>query len=212
MGAAKLQPPPTPPPLHPRTPQHPIPRPTPHPPGFYGPGLTRTSYTYLDEDSLRYLFNALARPQLEQWRGADWKCTSPCIKINTRNIKFFISWSSSCYRYTKHEVSLYQRWHDSVYKILHGEDESLKALFHVNSTSITRGHKFKIKKTFVKNKVHKHFFSMRVINDWNSLLPGVVNAVSLDSFETKLDEICTMALKGHCSLPWFLVRCSQNLT
>ena len=52
-----------------------------------------------------------------------------------------------------------------VYKILHGEDESLKALFNVDSTSIARGHKFKLKKPFVKNKVNKHFFSIQVIND-----------------------------------------------
>ena len=76
-----------------------------------------------------------------------------------------------------------------VYKILCGEDESLKALFHVDSTSITRGRKFKLKKPFVENKVRKHFFSIRVINDWNSLLPGVVNAVSLDCFKTKLGKI-----------------------
>ena len=46
-----------------------------------------------------------------------------------------------------------------------------------------------MKKPFVKNKVHKHFFSIRVINDWNNLPPGVVNAVSLDTFKTKLDKI-----------------------
>ena len=76
-----------------------------------------------------------------------------------------------------------------VYKIFHGEDESLKVLFDVDSASITREHKFKIKKPFVKNKVRKHFFSMRVINDWNSLPPGLVNAVPLDSFKTKLGRI-----------------------
>ena len=76
-----------------------------------------------------------------------------------------------------------------VYKILHGEDESLKALFNVDSTSITRGHKFKLKKPFVKNKVRNHLFNIRVINDRNSLPPGVASAVSLDSFKTKLDKI-----------------------
>ena len=76
-----------------------------------------------------------------------------------------------------------------VYKILHGEDESLKALFHFDDTSITRGHKLIVKKAFVKNKVRKHFFSIQVINDWNSLPPGVVNAVSLDGFKTKLEKI-----------------------
>ena len=45
-----------------------------------------------------------------------------------------------------------------VYKILHGKDESLKLLFNVESTSITRRHTFELKKPFVKNKVCKHFF------------------------------------------------------
>ena len=87
-------------------------------------GLTRWTYTYLDKNSFRYLFNGLVRPHLEYgvsiWypllkraRGADWKCILSCIKVNTRNIKFFICWSSSCYRYTKHEISSDQRWHES---------------------------------------------------------------------------------------------------
>ena len=75
-----------------------------------------------------------------------------------------------------------------VYKILHSVDESLKTLFNVDSTSITRGHKCELKKPFVKNKVCKHFFSMLVINDWTSLPSGVVKAVSLDSFKIKLDK------------------------
>ena len=61
-----------------------------------------------------------------------------------------------------------------VYKILLDEGESPKVLFQVDSTSITIGHKIKIKKPFVKNKVCKNFSSIRVINDWNSLPPGVI--------------------------------------
>ena len=76
-----------------------------------------------------------------------------------------------------------------VYKILHGEDDSLKALFNVDSTSVTRRHAFKLKKAFVKNKVRECFFSIVVINDWNSLPFGAVNAMLLDSFKTKLDKI-----------------------
>ena len=76
-----------------------------------------------------------------------------------------------------------------VYKVLHGQEESLKALLNVDSTSITRRHKFKLKKPFVKNKVRKYSFSIQKINDWNSLPPGVFNTVSLDSLKAKLDKI-----------------------
>ena len=47
----------------------------------------------------------------------------------------------------------------------------------------------KINEPFAKNKVCKHFFSIGLINDWNSLPLGVINAVSLDSFKTKLDNV-----------------------
>ena len=76
-----------------------------------------------------------------------------------------------------------------VSEILHDEDKLLKPLFNVDSTSIIRGHKFELRKSFVKNKVCNHFFSIRVINDWKSLPSVVVNAVSIDSFETILDKI-----------------------
>ena len=59
-----------------------------------------------------------------------------------------------------------------VYKILHGEDESLKAFFNVNSTSIRDN--FKLTKALVKNKVCKHFCTTLVINDWNSSPTAVV--------------------------------------
>ena len=53
-----------------------------------------------------------------------------------------------------------QRWHDSILKNFHVKDESLKALFDVDSATITSEHKFKIKRPFVQNKVRKHFFSI----------------------------------------------------
>ena len=76
-----------------------------------------------------------------------------------------------------------------VCKVLHRQDESIKALLNVDSTSITRGHKFELNKPFVKNKVRKHFFNIQEINDWNSLPPSVFNTVSLDSLKAKLDKI-----------------------
>ena len=60
----------------------------------------------------------------------------------------------------------------------------------MDNNSVTRGYKFKLKKPITKNKTRKCFFvSIRVINDWNSFPTVVVNAVSLNSFKTKLDNI-----------------------
>ena len=74
-----------------------------------------------------------------------------------------------------------------VYKILRGGNQSLRDLFMI-SESRTRGHNFKLYKPLVRTTIHKHFFSIRVINNWNSLPYEVVNAVSLDSVKSKLDN------------------------
>ena len=74
-----------------------------------------------------------------------------------------------------------------VYKILRGGNQSLRDLFMINE-SRTRGHNFKLYKPLVQTTIHKHFFSIRVINNWNSLPYEVVNAVSLDSVKSKLDN------------------------
>ena len=79
-------------------------------------------------------------------------------------------------------------------------------MFNVDSTSVTRGDKFEIKKKCVKYKIPKHFFRIQVVNDWDSLLSGVANAVSLDSFKTKIinDMVCQKVkiLNFHKFFTW----------
>ena len=74
-----------------------------------------------------------------------------------------------------------------VYKILRGGNQSLRNLFMINE-SRTRDHNFKLYKPLAQTTIRKHFFSIRVINNWNKLPYEVVNAVSLDSFKSKLDN------------------------
>ena len=74
-----------------------------------------------------------------------------------------------------------------VYKILRGDNQSLRDLFTINE-SRTKGHNFKLYKPLVQTRTRKHFFSIRVINNWNNPPYEIVNAVSLDSFKSKLDN------------------------
>ena len=154
-------------------------------------GLIRRSYTYWDKNSFNYLFNALVRLHLEY-------CVSiwyPLLKIDEELIENVLRRASKLipgisnfsyadglraidiprmkYRPIRGDII-------KVYKIIHCEDKLLKQLFNISMfdiTSITRRHKFKRKKPLVKNKVRTYLFSIRVINDWNSLPPGVANAV-----------------------------------
>ena len=76
-----------------------------------------------------------------------------------------------------------------IYKILNSDDESLYELFKINSRSLTRGYNLKLQKSFDKNVVYNHFFNVKLINNWNSLLHGIVNAVSMNSFRAKLNKV-----------------------
>ena len=133
-------------------------------------GLIKRSYTYLDRNSFRYLFNALLRPYLEDcvsiWYPLLKKDEELIENALRRASKLIPGISNSSYADCLCAIDIpsmkYRRIRGDmiqVYKIFHCEDESLKAFFNVDNTSITRGHKFKLKKPFVKNKIRKHFFS-----------------------------------------------------
>ncbi len=50
-----------------------------------------------------------------------------------------------------------------------------------------RGHSFKLMKHHTNKSVRSHFFSERVINNWNSLPEDVVAAQSINAFKNRLD-------------------------
>ena len=74
-----------------------------------------------------------------------------------------------------------------VNKIFRGNNQSLRDLFTINE-SRTRDHNFKLYKPLVQTTIRRNFFTIKAINNWNSLPYEVVNAVSLDSFKSKLDN------------------------
>ena len=73
-----------------------------------------------------------------------------------------------------------------VYKYTHG-------LYKVSALPVeveektTRGHNYKLTKNRCSTTRRLKFFSMRVVNAWNSLPVHVANAVSVNSFKSRLD-------------------------
>ena len=76
-----------------------------------------------------------------------------------------------------------------VYKIMHGLTNPNPEDFFTFATSELRGHKYKLYKPRIKTDIGKFSFSFRVIDLWNSLPDEVVNAVSINSFKNKIDDI-----------------------
>ena len=75
------------------------------------------------------------------------------------------------------------------YKIIHGIDIVNKDMFFSAVTvEATRGHKFKLFQKRSRLNVRANAFGNRVVPDWNSLPSDVVNAISVNSFKSKLDK------------------------
>ena len=75
-----------------------------------------------------------------------------------------------------------------VYKILTGKMNINKNYFFQLSHLSSRGHKLKIFKQHAKKFTRVHTFSNRIVNDWNKLPSSIVQAESLTTYKSKLDE------------------------
>ena len=75
-----------------------------------------------------------------------------------------------------------------VWKILSGLSPQLSGLFSRATLCRTRGHSLKIFVPHHSTDIRARFFSIRVINTWNSLPESVVSARSLQSFKRLLEQ------------------------
>ena len=74
------------------------------------------------------------------------------------------------------------------YKIITAKINIHKEDFFKMSQLSTRGHQHKIFKEYAKKLTRINTFSRRILNDWNTLPPDIVNAQSIIYFKNKLDE------------------------
>ena len=55
-----------------------------------------------------------------------------------------------------------------------------------------RGHTWKIKNQQSRLDIRKYSFSQRIVNTWNKLLQGVIDAQSVSVFKNRLDKFATI--------------------
>ena len=75
-----------------------------------------------------------------------------------------------------------------VYKFLHKVYKMPHTLLERAAEGPTRGHSLKLNKKHCRLEVRKNFFSMRVVNNWNSLPEDTVKAPCLNTFKARLDR------------------------
>jgi len=84
-----------------------------------------------------------------------------------------------------------------VFKIFKGFDNIKYTQFFTMSDTGLRGHKLKIYKPQVHLDIRKYFFSIRVIEEWNSLPVVLINCNTVASFNKRID--CYFRNRGYTS-------------
>ena len=162
-------------------------------------GLIRRSFLNLDTETFNLLYKGLIRPILE-YSQAVW---SPhklgeqrmIEGIQRRATKMIPAIKDLTYqgrlKHLKLPTLVHRRKRGDmidVFKYMHGLYNTDVPLFRLSTEERTRGNTLKLTKAYARLDVRKHFFSNRIIDEWNSLPDEVVTAPSVNSFKTRLDK------------------------
>jgi hypothetical protein len=162
-------------------------------------GMIKRTITCRSKSVITRLYKALVRPQLEYcvqvWRPYLKKDIDKIERIQRRATKLISECSKLRYEdrlKVTGLTTLEERRNRGdlieVFKILKGFDKvNYKHFFQLAENSKTRGNKYKLSKSRSRLDIRKHFFSQRVVNEWNKLPNSVVEADSVNSFKNKYD-------------------------
>ena len=163
-------------------------------------GLIKRTFTHKDKLSFIVLFTSLVRPLLEYgqviWHPHFTGDEDKIERVQRRATKLIPEISHLSYEdrlkfQDLHSLYYRRRRGDmiQVYRIMHGLDKvSPDHFFIQTSNSVTRGHSMKLFHQTCRLNIRHKFFSLRIINDWNSLPEDVVTSANIDCFKRKLDK------------------------
>ena len=163
-------------------------------------GIIKKSFCILDTRTLPLLYKSLVRPHLEYgnviW-GPHFIGDQKLIeKVQKRATKLIQSIRHLPYDQRLQILKLpsltYRRRRGDMletFKIVTDKvDVDKNKFFKFNNAINTRGHQYKLFKPASKKLVRSQSFSIRVVNDWNSLPHEVVSAQTVNDFKKKLDD------------------------
>mgnify|MGYP003529753736 FL=1 len=163
-------------------------------------GLIRRTIKCKSQNIITKLYKALVRPKLEYCVQA-WR---PYLKTNIENMEKVqhraTKMIEECKTF-KYEDRLVQTGLTTleerrtrgdlieVFKMIKGLNKAdYRRFFTIVHNSRTRGHRFKIVKNRSRLDIRKHFFSQRVVNEWNALPEIVVESESVNGFKNSYDK------------------------
>ena len=173
--------------------------------------MIRYTFENLGRQTLPLLFKTLVRPLLE-YGNAVWgphnKADQLIVeRVQRRATKLVTSLRHLPYAERLKALRLpslqYRRRRGDViltYQIMHGLLDLPCDNFFQNATvGTTRGNTRKVAKPHAQSRIRKNHWSIRTINDWNSLPDSVITATSLNQFKAQLDKHWSQELYKH---PW----------
>ena len=163
-------------------------------------GMIKRTVTSRSRDVIVRLYKTLVRPKLEycvqMWCPYLQKDIDLLEKVQRRATRLITKCRKWSYEDRLEYTDLMplktrRRRGDmiEVFKMVKGFNKvDTTKFFTFTKNSRVRGHKYKLLKGHSKLDIRKHYFSNRVINDWNSLPEEVVAAGSVNCFKIRLDK------------------------
>ena len=159
------------------------------------------NFTYRDSNILVPLFKTLVRPILEYgnsiWSNGLKKYRNIVENVQRKFTKHIKGLKDTPYedrlktiRLPSLEFRLMRGDMIQVFKIAHNYYDPITtdSIFKFSKNSRLRGHNFKILKQTTNKSKYSHFFTNRVVNMWNKLPYGIVNAKSINEFKNLFDN------------------------
>ena len=164
-------------------------------------GVIKRNFKHVDKDTFLILYKCMVRSQLEYansvWNPHNIGLIEDLEKVQRRATKIIPACRKMTYeerlKYLKLPTLVYRRHRGDmieVYKIMHGiyDKETSIKLERSEGGILTRGHSMKLKVHGSVHEARKWFFSVRVVNVWNSLTEDIVTSSSVNVFKNRLDR------------------------
>jgi hypothetical protein len=164
-------------------------------------GVIRRTFKFLDTTTFICLYKALVRPHLEYanvvWYPILKEDRDKVERVQRRATKLVPGLAQMSYTERLKLLDLPTLVHrrmrgDAIqtFKIVKGiEDVPIQDYFLMNTDNRTRGHTLKLTKPRARKGMRSKCFTHRVIDLWNGLPQGVVDAESVNSFKDRLDRL-----------------------
>ena len=162
-------------------------------------GLIKRNFNYMSMEMFTNLYCTLVRPILEYgeviWSPRFRKHINLIEAVQRRATKIIPRFNTLtyCERLTKlnlFSLAYRRRRGDliQVYRILNSIDNiNANDFFIPMGITRNRGHDQKLTKLLCTNSIRHHFFSQRVVNDWNDLPATVVHSKNINYFKIGVD-------------------------